>query len=89
MNSSVNVDWCRAGPYHTVPYHAVLCQCKHSIRREPIVREADGEAGTPALVADLAVHGVCIPQTEALFDIRVTDAGLPSHPSYMTVHVKD
>ena len=41
--------------------------------REPIVREANSEAGTPALVADLAVHGVWTPQTEALFDTSVTD----------------
>ena len=52
---------------------------RHQVRREPIVREADGEADTPALVADLAVHGVWIPQTEALVDIRVTDTDTQSY----------
>ena len=43
------------------------------------MREADSEAGTPALVADLVVRGVWIPQTEALFDIRVTDTDTQSY----------
>ena len=45
------------------------------------MREANGEAGTPALVADLAVRGVWTPQTEALFDIRVTDTDAQSYTS--------
>ena len=33
----------------------------------------DGSAGADTLIADLCVHGVSEPQTEALFDIRVVD----------------
>ena len=35
--------------------------------REPIVQEGDGDA--PALIADLGIRGVWLPQIEALFDI--------------------
>ena len=37
--------------------------------REPIV--CDGDNDSPALIADLRVRGVWIPQGEALFDVRV------------------
>ena len=47
------------------------------VHREPIVRES--EADCPALIADLAVRGVWTPQTEALFDIRVTDTDAQSY----------
>ena len=46
--------------------------------REPVVREADEARGISALVADLGVRGVWQPQTEALFDIRVTDTDAQS-----------
>ena len=36
-------------------------------------------AEVSALVADLGIRGVCLPQTEALLDIRVTDADAPSY----------
>ena len=39
------------------------------VTREPIVCEACTSSNTTALVADLSVHGVWIPQAEALFDI--------------------
>ena len=47
------------------------------VHREPVVREAD--TNRPALIADLAVRGVWSPQTEALFDIRVTDTDAQSY----------
>ena len=40
---------------------------------EPVVREADTEIGTPALIADFAIQGVWLPQAEMLFDVRVMD----------------
>ena len=43
------------------------------------MREANGEAGTPALVTDLAVRDVWTPQTETFFDIRVTDTDAQSY----------
>ena len=45
--------------------------------REQVVRE--GNAEVSALVADLGIRGVWLPQTEALLDIRVTDADAPSY----------
>ena len=41
------------------------------MRCEPVVREANTKTGTPALIADLAIYGVWLPQTEVLFHIRV------------------
>ena len=49
------------------------------VRREPIVREADTVTGAQALIADLAVRGVWMPQVEALFDIRVVDTDAKSY----------
>ena len=46
------------------------------VKREPVVSE-DGDDGT--LVADLGIHGVWSPQSEALFDIRVTDTDAQSY----------
>ena len=37
----------------------------------------DGDDGT--LVADLGVHGIWSPQSEALFDIRITDTDTQSY----------
>ena len=47
--------------------------------REPIVCE--GSDTVPALIADLGIRDVWLPQIEALFDIRVTDADAPSYLS--------
>ena len=51
----------------------------NNVKREPIVREADDENGTPDLVADLAIRGVWLPQSGALFDIRVIDTDAQSY----------
>ena len=53
--------------------------------REPVVREGSDDA--PALIADLGVRGVWLPQIEALFDIRVTDADVPSYVSRSVANV--
>ena len=45
--------------------------------REPIVCEGSDTA----LIADLGIRGVWLPQIEALFDIRVTDANATSYLS--------
>ena len=39
----------------------------------------DGSASANTLIADLRVHGVWQPQTEALFDIRVVDTDARSY----------
>jgi len=44
---------------------------------EPVV--CDGNEVSPALIADLGVRGVWIPQAEALFDVRVTDTDAASY----------
>ena len=49
------------------------------VTSEPIVREACTSSNTTALVADLSVRGVWIPQAEALFDIRVVDTDTQSY----------
>ena len=46
------------------------------VTREPIVSE-DGEDGS--LIADLGICGVWSPQSEVLFDIRVTDTDAQSY----------
>ena len=45
--------------------------------REPVV--CDGNEVSPALIADLGVRGVWIPQAEALFDVRVADTDAASY----------
>ena len=52
---------------------------------EPVVREGSDDA--PALIADLGVRGVWLPQIEALFDIRVMDADAPSYVSRSIANV--
>ena len=47
------------------------------VNREPVVRE--GNAEVSALVTDLGIWGVWLPQTEALLDIRVTNADVSSY----------
>ena len=39
----------------------------------------DGDNDSPALIADLGVRGVWIPQGEALFDVRVVDTDAASY----------
>ena len=39
------------------------------VKREPYAKDADEQSGTPALIADLAIRGVWLPQAEVLFDI--------------------
>ena len=55
----------------------------NQVKCKPIVREADSETGTPALVVDLAVRGVWSPQTEALFDIMVIDTDARSYSNQL------
>ena len=47
---------------------------------EPIV--CDGDNDSPALIADLGVRGVWIPQGEALFDVRVVDTDAASYVNH-------
>ena len=49
------------------------------VKKEPIVKEADESSRSPALVADLSVRGVWVPQAEALFDVRVVDTDAQSY----------
>ena len=51
------------------------------VKTEPIVKEANGESQSPALIADLAVWGVWQHQVEALFDIQVMDSDAQSYCS--------
>ena len=53
----------------------------NKVRREPVVREANYVTGSNALVADLGIRGVWLPQAEALFDIRVVDTDAQSYSS--------
>ena len=46
---------------------------------EPIVRDANYQSGSSALVADLGVRGVWLPQAEALFDVRIVDTDAQSY----------
>ena len=48
--------------------------------REPIVCVGDNDS--PALIADLGVGGVWIPQGEALFDVRVVDTDAASYVNH-------
>ena len=52
-----------------------------SVRREPIVKETHDGNSIDVLVADLCVHGVWLPQAEALFDIRIIDTDAQSYLS--------
>jgi len=56
------------GDLAALRYSKVVC--------EPIV--CDGNEVFPALIADLRVRGVWIPQAEALFDVRVADTDAAS-----------
>ena len=48
------------------------------VRRKTVVVEAGDQYGE-TLIADLCVHGVWLPQAEALFDIRVVDTDAQSY----------
>ena len=52
------------------------------MRCEPVVREANTKTGTPALIANLAIYGVWLPQTEVLFNIRVIDTDAQSYSDH-------
>ena len=54
----------------------------NQVKKEPVVREAEITSNSPALVADLSVRGVWVPQVEALFDIRVTDTDASSYGAH-------
>eukprot|EP00731_Ephydatia_muelleri_P020885 Em0013g612a len=56
-------------------------QLNLEVVREPIVREADIQAGVSGLRLDLGVRGVCQPQAEALFDFKIIDTDAPSYSS--------
>ena len=45
----------------------------NQVRREPTVTDAEELSESPALIADLSIRGVWVPQAEALFDVRVVD----------------
>ena len=47
----------------------------------------EGSDGVPALIADLGIRGVWLPQIEALFDVRVTDSDAPSYMSHSVADV--
>ena len=50
-----------------------------------VVREpklCDGDNDSPALIADLGVRGVWIPQGDALFDVRVVDTDATSYVNH-------
>ena len=57
------------GDLAALAYKDVIC--------EPVVCE--GNAEVPALVTDLGIRGVWLPQTELLLDIRVADVDAPSY----------
>ena len=57
------------GDLATLGYREVAC--------EPIV--CDGDENSPALIADLGVREVWVPQGEALFDVRVADTDAASY----------
>ena len=49
------------------------------IRIEPIVREADSSGNLPALIDDLGIHGIWLPQVVVLMDVRVVDTDAHSY----------
>ena len=54
------------------------------VRHEPIVSE---DTDDEALVADLGIRGVWAPQTEALFDVRISDTDAQSYLSHAPIVV--
>ena len=53
----------------------------NQVKWEPIVKEPDDDTRTPALIADLSIRGVWLPQVKALFDKRVVDTEAQSYLS--------
>ena len=51
----------------------------NQIRVEPIVREADSSDNSPALINDIDICGVWLPQVEVLMDVRVVDTDAQSY----------
>ena len=49
------------------------------VKLEPVVKESDNMAGTPALVADMTICGIWMPQAEVLFDVCVIDTDAQSY----------
>ena len=54
----------------------------NQIKKEPVIREADDVIGSPALIGDLAIRGVWMPQVEALFDVRIIDTDAQSYSKH-------
>uniref|UniRef100_A0A1X7UI80 Uncharacterized protein n=1 Tax=Amphimedon queenslandica TaxID=400682 RepID=A0A1X7UI80_AMPQE len=44
-----------------------------NVVKEPVVRDANCSTNTSALVVNLSVRGLWVPQSEALFDVRIVD----------------
>ena len=49
------------------------------VKREPIVKDAQDDDSGEVLIADLCVRGVWLPQSEALFDVRIVDTDAQSY----------
>ena len=83
MNYAHALDCCRGGlviQHHNEVRDALGDIAALTFREviwEPVVRERTEES--PALIADLGVRGVWVPQVQALFDVRVTDTDAPSY----------
>ena len=59
----------------------------NQVIKEPVGRESSALSDSPALVADLSVRGVWVPQAEALFDIRVIDTDAQSYRAQSPIDV--
>ena len=49
------------------------------VKRESVVKETNYDTETPALIADLAIRGVWMPQELTLIDVRVVDTDAKSY----------
>ena len=49
------------------------------VKKEPVVREPNNTTETPALIADLSIRGVWMPQELTLLDVRVIDTDAKSY----------
>ena len=49
------------------------------VKLEPIVKDAQDDDSGEVLIADLCVRGVWLPQSEALFDVRIVDTDAQSY----------
>ena len=54
----------------------------NQIKKEPVIREVDDVIGSPALIGDLAIRGVWMPQVEALFNVRIIDTDAQSYSKH-------